>query len=403
MMKKTVLMAMMMIVMGTTLMAASSHYDALPSHYWEHPVATMDDKKTHKDISLTDNMRPEACAQCHQEQFNIWRNSRHAAAYSPGMVGQFPSMGHAAGNDCLVCHAPLAEQLYRSANDMNATLKLLLQHPQGFSRDADLDSKAAALPLRHAGVTCAVCHVRKGQRFGPPRRGSDVLGKLEGDAHHGFVAIKNFEKSSLCASCHQFPQAYAINGKPLENTVFEWQKSDFARKGIQCQTCHMPNREHAFKGIHDKNMVKRGLNFKLEKQGVLAVLKITSTYIGHAFPTYVTPKVIIRAQAMNAQGKVLQHWKWDMMREVVYDNGWKELRDSRLMPNQSRVFITDGLSRDAVSVMFSVDVIPDFFYKGVYRNLLSGEMQLQAKKLIKKALTDANKNDYQLYECKLKL
>ncbi|MDQ6967314.1 MAG: hypothetical protein Q9M14_01350 [Mariprofundaceae bacterium] len=391
-MKKTWWMSVVLLFMGLGLVAASVN-EPLPSDYWDMPQA-----KGKAHIGLENNMRPEACAQCHEAQFNAWRDSKHAHAYSPGLVGQFPGAGHGAGNECLVCHAPLAEQLYRDEGDLAATLSTLLENPEGFSRDADLDAKQAKLPLRHAGVTCAVCHVRNGQRFGPPRRGSDVVGHLEGAAHGGFIATKDFEKSQLCASCHQFPQSYAINGKPLENTVFEWQQSSFARQGVQCQTCHMPDRKHSFKGIHDVDMVRSGLNFKLEKKGRLASLTMTSVHIGHAFPTYVTPKIWVKADALNAQGKVLQHWQWSIVREVAYDDDWKETQDSRLMPGESRIFIADNADKNITSVRFYIDVIPDAFYKGVYQSLLADNLQPKAKLLITKALSDADKNDYRLYE-----
>jgi len=395
-MKKTWWMSIVLVLMGLGLVGAAVN-NPLPSDYWDMPQAT---GKTH--AGLENNMRPEACAQCHQAQFNAWRDSKHAHAYSPGLVGQFPGMGHGAGNDCLVCHAPLAEQLYRDAGDMQATLNTLLENPEGFSRNADLDEKQAKLPLRHAGVTCAVCHVREGQRFGPPRRGSEVVGHLDGAAHGGFIASKDFEQSQLCASCHQFPQSYAINGKPLENTVFEWQQSRFAREGVQCQTCHMPDRKHAFKGIHDVDMVRSGLEFNVEKQGELVTLTMTSVRIGHAFPTYVTPKIWVKAEALNAQGDAIQHWQWEIVREVAYDNGWKETQDSRLMPGESRVFVTENLNEHAKSVRFYVDVVPDAFYKGVYRSLLSDDLQPKARRLISKALSDADKNDYRLYEYEIK-
>jgi len=371
----------------------------LPADYWSKPTAQGD---VHE--GLENNMRPEACAQCHQEQFNAWRDSKHAHAYSPGLVGQFASMGHAASNDnCLVCHTPLAEQLYSDDKDLGAGLSALLENLEGFSKEADLDSKQAKLPLRHAGVTCAVCHVRQGQRFGPPRKGSDVVGHLAGDAHGGFIATKDFEKSQLCASCHQFPQSSAFNGKPLENTVFEWQQSRFSRQGVQCQTCHMPDRKHEFKGIHDMNMVRGGLEFKLERKGELATLTMTSIHIGHAFPTYVTPKIWVKAEALDAEGDVLQHWKWAIVREIAYDNGWMETQDTRLMPGESRIFVANDLRENVKSVRFSVDVVPDAYYKGLYESLLSNDLQPAAKKLITKALSDANSNDYRLYEKSLKM
>jgi len=371
----------------------------LPDGYWDTPDAT-DGSPPHNWSALESNLHPEACAQCHSEQFNAWRESLHAHAYSSGLVGQFPSMGHAAGNNCLACHAPLAEQSYPDVQSMLKSVQLRLEHREGFDFEAKPDSVPAsrALPLRHSGVSCAVCHVRGWKRFGPPPKASGAVGFQNTSAHGGFTATKVFEDSQFCAKCHQFPQSAAINGKPLENTVFEWGKSDFARRGISCQQCHMPDRKHEFRGIHDAEMVRKGLEIKLHSQQKNAVLTITSTWIGHAFPTYVTPKVIILAEAKNQQDKIIKKWIWDIVREVGFKGGWQETRDSRLMPGETREYVAGQIPPEAVSVRYRVIVIPDYFYKGLYKNLLSGSLSTVAREHIRRAASHADENDYLLYE-----
>jgi len=368
--------------------------------YWAHPIATKGDAP-HTWSALEKNLKPEACAQCHVEQFDAWKKSLHAGAYSPGLIGQFPGMGHGEGNDCLKCHAPLAEQKYISNQDMLGSLKTKLQHPMGFSEKGELSE--SGLPLRHAGVTCAACHVRGWQRFGPPQRGTGKTGKVKADAHDGFTGIKGFEESNFCASCHQFPQSYAINGKPLENTVKEWQASRFAREGVHCQNCHMPDRKHEFKGIHDLEMTKKGLDFKLEKKGKGAVLRIHSKWIGHAFPTYVTPKVVVLAEAIDHEGNVLKTWQWEIIREVYFDDGWKEKRDTRLMPDEIRDFKISEAPAKTDQLHYRVKVIPDHFYKGVYEGLLNGDLEVDAETLIRQAVDQAESNDYTLYEERIRL
>jgi len=376
--------------LGFTLIAAS--YSNLDG-YWDNPSA----QSTHDWSALEKNMHPEACAQCHETQFNAWKHSQHSKAYSPGLIGQFPSMGHGQGNDCLRCHAPLDEQLYANPKDMIASLETLRKNPKGFNENADLDSPEAKLPLRHSGVSCAVCHVRSGNRFGPPRKGSKQLGHINTETHGGFTAVKQFEQSGFCAECHQFPQSYAINGKPLENTVFEWQQSRFAQAGKQCQGCHMPDRKHEFKGIHDKTFTRQGLMIDVSKSHGLAQLKIISTNIGHAFPTYVTPKILIQAQALDKKDKALKTWQWEIVREVFYGDGWQEKQDTRLKPDESRLFIANDAPKGTQNVNFTITVIPDNFYKGVYRSLLSDDLQADAQILIKRALDEANANDYVLF------
>jgi len=391
------------------LLGASAMDPGLPNGYWDHPQAMLGDAP-HTWSKLEKNLRPEACGQCHIEQFNAWKNSLHAHAYSSGMLGQFPAMGVVDGNACLNCHAPLKVQRYGNAADMNQSLDLKLSHPEGFDRHADLSSKV--LPLRHSGVSCAVCHVRGWQRFGPPPKTSGAVGHQQSAVHGGFTATRAFEQSQFCASCHQFPDSMAIHGKPLENTLNEWKQSKFASRGVTCQTCHMPDRRHEFRGIHDINMVKKGLTFELLQRHNSAVFVITSSWIGHAFPTYVTPEVVVEATAMDADGKALHRWQWEIVREVSYDDGWKELRDTRLMAGEHRDFIADPLPKQTAKVRYRVRVIPDHFYKGVYQGLLADSMvddmiaksgrsaavRSVAKSHITHALERAQRDDYLLYE-----
>lgn len=372
----------------------------LLSSHWGSPVATTTEAP-HDWPALEKNLKPEACAQCHSEQFSDWKKSLHAQAYSPGLIGQFPGMGHMEGNNCLNCHAPLAEQKYSSNSDMLNSLRDKLKEPVGFSESGELNEKS--LPLRHAGVTCAACHVRGWERFGPPQRGTGAVGKVAGPSHGGFTATKDFEKSNFCASCHQFPQSYAINGKPLENTVKEWEESRFSGEGVQCQGCHMPDRKHQFKGIHDKAMTLKGLNISLDRTTAGASLTIESTWIGHAFPTYVTPKVVVRAEALDSDNRVLRKWQWEIIREVYYDQGWKERRDTRLMPGKSRSFAVSEPPEGSLRVQFIVEVIPDYFYKGVYQGLLNDSLETDAETLIRRAVRQTDANDYRLFEGSVKL
>lgn len=376
--------------------AADSEQAGFTEAYWNYTVATKGDAP-HDWSALEKNLKPEACAQCHVEQFNAWKKSLHAHAYSPGMIGQFPGMGHAEGNDaCLKCHAPLEEQKYSSRQDMLESLSAKLKQPEGVSQEAILSE--SDLPLRHSGVSCAACHVRGWQRFGPPQRDTGAIGKIDGAAHSGFTGIKDFERSNFCASCHQFPQYMAINGKPLENTVKEWQESRFASEGVECQTCHMPDRKHEFKGIHDPEMTRKGLDFKLVQKENGALLTIESKWIGHAFPTYVTPKVVVLAEAVDGSGKSLRKWQWEVFRDVYFDGSWKERSDTRLMPGEIRAFEASDAPAETDKIRYEVKVIPDYFYKGVYQGLLHGGLEGDAERLIRQAVEHADSNDYTLYE-----
>lgn len=379
------LLRVLLLALAGVLLAASAA-DQLPGDYWQQPLPAQG-KAPSDWPALWRDLDPQACGQCHEAQYDAWKESLHAHAFSPGLIGQFPGLGLEEANSCLNCHAPLAEQRWTQETELLDALRLQ-ENPPTMRR----------LPLAHAGVSCASCHVRGWQRFGPPRKGMQTTGWIDAPAHNGFIATKDFQKSQFCAACHQFPQAMAINGKPLENTVAEWRASRFAREGTHCQDCHMPQRQHLFRGIHDADMTRKGLQFKRNNIKAGAELVMTSVWVGHAFPTYVTPKVTVTAEAFSENGKSLQQWQWQIMREVEFSGGWRELSDTRLMPGESRRFVASPVPAGTKIVVFRVRVAPDHFYKGVYHSLLASDLQPPAAGRIRLALKNANASDYLLYE-----
>ena len=182
---------------------------------------------------------PDACGRCHLQQFNDWNSSLHAKAMGPGVLGQLLDMAPDAAEEhqtCIRCHAPLAEQA--------SSLSEAIARPRAAGGQALLHEK---------GLTCAACHVRRHERFGPPRRdGSAPKAGDKGLPHGGWKASTAFEDSRFCAACHQFAEGdFALNGKFLENTYEEWKASRYAREGTSCQSCHMPDRRHLWRGVHD--------------------------------------------------------------------------------------------------------------------------------------------------------
>lgn len=231
-------------------------------------------------------MDPAACDACHQLQYADWQTALHSRAMSPGLFGQLQEMD---ANDvdehqaCLRCHAPLAEQ----GEDLQHKLKNKAGRGQPRSDGA----------ISAHGLTCAGCHVRNHRRFGSPRRDGSTASARGKLPHNGWQASNAFENSLFCAACHQFtPADPGLNGKPFENTYGEWKQSRHAGENHSCQSCHMPNRRHLWRGIHDPEMVRSGLTIETSRpsltRGMVSVqLKITSNGIGHDFPTYVTPRV----------------------------------------------------------------------------------------------------------------
>src|SRR5262249_28764250 len=247
--------------------------------HWKRPLAPQGQPPS-RFTAIERSLAPASCGTCHPVQFADWRTSLHAQSMSPGVAGQLVEMrrsDRASVRECFTCHAPLAEQQPDVAG------------AGGLVKNPDFDPA-----LAHLGLVCAGCHVRGHQRFGPPRRdGSLSSGASRATLpHNGVTRTGAFLRSEFCASCHQFRAGgFALSGTLLENTYEEWRASPAARQGLACQDCHMPDRRHLWRGIHDADMVKSGVEISLTTdrpsyqpgEEVRARLTIVSRRVGHHF------------------------------------------------------------------------------------------------------------------------
>lgn len=314
------------------------------------------------------SLDPQTCGACHPQQYADWKTSLHAGAYSPGLSGQLVegSLAHPSEvRNCLSCHTPLGEQ-----------------QPYG----AALGPEPAFDPaLREQGIVCASCHVRAHQRYGPPRRGAPppAVAVLP---HGGFEARTEFHESGFCAPCHQFLDDAGVAGKPLENTWAEWAASRHAREGRTCQSCHMPDRRHLWRGIHDPETVRAAVSVELAAVdgsggsgsgsggSGWAELRVTNRDVGHMFPAYTTPRVFAALWQVDAEGRELEATRVEAViaREIDFSsNPWRENFDTRVAPDQTLV-VPYQLSRasSAAALVGRVTVDPDFHYRGVFAALL---------------------------------
>lgn len=339
---------MMRLVLLLCALLASSGLAA--EEYWSWPLKSQG-KAPAGWSELEASLDPQSCGSCHADKLTEWSGSLHAKAMSPGLVGQLLTFSKEDTQDCLNCHAPLAEQ----AQAFEAARKKGKGHlPE-------------AQGLAAAGNSCGGCHLRGHTHFGPPQRGTGKVGPGDGgQPHGGVIRTADFERSEFCATCHQFSQDQAINGKPLENTVEEWRASPQAAAGQTCQTCHMPDRKHLWRGIHDPATTAAGLTPKVSADGDKARFAVTSTGVGHAFPTYVTPKVILHAVLLDAQGKPRpgSEVTYVIQRRVEYDGSdWREISDTRLLPGQTAS--VEIAWKDAKRARVWLEIQPDDFYHSV--------------------------------------
>jgi cytochrome c554/c'-like protein len=374
--------------------------DAFLARHWARPLASQG--LPPRGLRMQEaSLSPGDCGACHAAQYEDWRRSLHSRAMGPGVLGQLAATAPGDRESlqaCVRCHAPLAEQLEGLAAAVSA---------DDVERAASLSSEPPARPAYAHGLTCAGCHVRGYRWFGPPRRDGTAAAAAgqTGFPHGGWTAEAAFEDSRFCATCHQFAaDDFALNGKFLENTFEEWKASRYAREGRQCQSCHMLDRRHLWRGIHDPDMVKQALRIEpapssVKDRTVVSSLTIKNIGAGHYFPTYVTPAVLAEGFQEDAAGNMLpgtlrQHV---IGRQVTLDLS-KELSDTRIAPDAEAVFeYRAPLHRSAVALSFRIRVDPDAFYRGLYRSLLHDDPDAKGSPLVRGALRAATDSVYTAY------
>ncbi|MBF0330101.1 MAG: hypothetical protein HQL10_13175 [Nitrospirae bacterium] len=175
-----------------------------------------------------------------------------------------------------------------------------------------------------AGVTCDFCHTMTG--FIGKEPGNGNFSSTPGDIKYGPIpTIRDhhkdysdfFNKSEFCAVCHN---ATNHNGIEIKSTFTEWRQSDYAKKNIQCQDCHMNIKgyltggqalfesgkvgetnwihfkdyaklyTHRFPGANDKKQVEAAVsvtidNFTVEGENAIVTILVDNTNVGHMMPT----------------------------------------------------------------------------------------------------------------------
>lgn len=362
--------------------------------FWQFPVPFQETPPSYYPNRVS-NLDPASCGSCHQEQYADWRRTRHALSMSPGIRGQLIDADRAFVSGCLQCHTPLSEQY-----------DYLPSSTGSWVTNERFDST-----LQSHGLVCASCHVRAHQRFGPPFSAVRSSAAVIGEGHHGgAVTSAAYEDSRFCSPCHQFDEGgVGLNGKLLENTYNEWLQSPQARAGQTCQTCHMPDRRHTWKGIHDPDMVRDALELSVDlernRRAVRARVRLTNEGAGHHLPTYVTPAILVTVRLLDASGGSVpgtEAVRAIQRRVSLLPGDFKELFDTRIPPGGSWVFDYEIERPDEATVIeIRIDVHPDQHYNGFFRDFVASSERAQA--LIDEAFEITEKSPYHLLTRRLQL
>jgi len=211
---------------------------------------------------------PRSCGACHDAEHEQWAASGHARSWSNDLMLAGYAMEPL--DFCQSCHAPLPAQQaeIRANHDWYVSLDPSSGIPAG---------SVIRQPEPHAddGVTCAVCHWRDGEI---------LAAQPSGFAPHRVRAAPELATGAFCETCHDFAVAESRDGvtrfttAAMQATGAEWR----AWGGDQtCQDCHMPDSEHRFVGVHDREALQAAV--AVEQQGRELVLR--SVGVGHHLPS----------------------------------------------------------------------------------------------------------------------
>lgn len=238
------------------------------------------------------------CRGCHDQIYNEWSGSMHSQAITdPIFQGALSQQTDK--TICLLCHAPVTR----------------------LNGDFDLEQS-----ITNEAITCDFCHTISGLNASNPlspfilNPGDIKYGTFNNSTSsiHKTQKLDLLTKSEFCAGCHEL---YFPNGLSVLTTYTEWKDSEYAAKGIQCQTCHMrtikrsvaigsPEREshaHTWKGGHSADVVKAAgkfdLDSRIEGSKVIVTAGITNENAGHKFPTGADSRLILEISATDKNGK----------------------------------------------------------------------------------------------------
>ena len=174
----------------------------------------------------------------------------------------------------------------------------------------------------------------------------------------------------------------------------------------------MPNRRHLWRGIHDQQWVKDGVRIDAHVKKPLSTatsrwevsVQVTNAAVGHKFPTYLTPRVFVRAALLDNAGKMIPGTQqervigWDAKFE---DGQWKEYFDTRVPPGET--FQADfnwAATRQAKKIRAWVEVHPDYFYHHHFYPAYLNDQSLSpaGKGLVEKALRESGRTSYTLFD-----
>ncbi|NQT16192.1 MAG: hypothetical protein HQ582_25770 [Planctomycetes bacterium] len=276
----------------------------------------------------------EQCGNCHEQIFREWSASAHARSATNrrfmnlyqgtdwhgnknvgwNLLEEYPE----ASGVCYSCHVPSLPP--------DPTVIRDLRNVTGVDRQGihcDFCHKIVDVSIDNVGYD----HGRFAMRHVRPTPGRQLFfGSLDDDRGRS-VSLPLYRESRYCASCHEG----VVFGTHAYSEYSEWLASPYARKGVQCQDCHMAStgrmtnvapgrggvdRDPQTLSSHassrgNPNALRSHLSLALEgktlAEGIEVSAEVRVEGVGHRTPTgYPSRAVILWIRATTDEGRAVR-------------------------------------------------------------------------------------------------
>jgi len=304
------------------------------------------------------------CGECHQAIHAVWRHSLHSKSWSnaifqAGYKRCQDTYGAEKSRVCLGCHTPTV----RYGEDYGVTK-----------------------PLTAEGITCDFCHSVASvelQDTSDPFRltvGKTKYGPLRHaqSPAHEIVDSKLHKSSEFCAGCHEYKNS---NGISVLATYSEWKKGPYAKRGQQCQDCHMPlvpgrvvaldvkqdaDKEvnlHDISGSHDIDRVRKAVALDLvgyEWLGdrVWVYIQVANNGSGHCFPTGLPMHRAVLEVEIHEGSNLVDH------REIPFEIVMLD-KDRKVLKREHEVFTSAAYIRSDTRLKPAEKRMIDLSFRGI--------------------------------------
>lgn len=183
------------------------------------------------------------CQLCHPAEYEEWRTSMHAyAQHSPVFLSfndfVLKSSGGSLGDFCERCHTPVGMSSGESPVEPNSKRSEAALDSVGcIACHSEHTNNAEASGVIHVPVNGDSEPIIYGPYYGydepgAPKNPAMRLIKTPHESRHSDY----FTHARLCAACHD---VFSPDGFRIEEAYSEWKNGPYARRGIQCENCHM--------------------------------------------------------------------------------------------------------------------------------------------------------------------